>query len=267
MDIRRTWRPLLTLVTLLACGCATVLPVHTAGPPQTLGSRALQIYTATAVEPVVGPALNRFDLQDTPADVTNDYQPLSFGVRFGVLDNLDAEFEATKAAGSASRATLLGFKYQWLGRPLLQSARGDWIASLRVRYIDSYGNGSASGDSNVFGEPLVFDELHAHALGLEQALGYQLADWAVLSLGVNWHRVALHSRFRESDPADIWYEDHRHLSLFGANASLCLVPHGPDSAMHFCIEDGVQHLQRTFDSTSVRNVHVAALSLGLTFRF
>jgi hypothetical protein len=218
----------------------------------------------TAVDPVLGPALNRFTLQGTPADSRTDV-PISFGVRYGVLPRLDAEFET--ALGSGSSAMLYGFKYQWLGNSLLESRQGDWIASLRARYITSTGDVDEDYDNDVFGYPLVFDKLHARATGLEQSFGYQLTDWAVLSVGVNWHRVSLRSRFREVVPDNVWYDDHRHLSLFGANASLCLMPRAKTAALTFCIEKGVQHLQHTFDSSQTRDVPVGAISLGISYKF
>ena len=111
------------------------------------------------------------------------------------------------------------------------------------------------------------DKLRARAVALEQAVGYQLTDWAVVSFGVNRHRLSVRSRFRESDSANEWYEDRRHLSLFGANVSACLVPHAKRGGMYLCYEEGVQHLQRTFDSSQVRNIAVGALSLGFSIKF
>jgi hypothetical protein len=266
MNSRLTLCAIAVVLSSLAGGCAIVVPVHTAGPPQSLGQRVGQVYMAAAFDPVLGPALNRFDLQGTPADSKADPQLASFGIRVGVLARLDVEFEATEATGSGSSAKRYGLKYQWLGKSLLESSRGDWVASLRARYITSTGLVDED-DDDIFGYPLVFDQLHARVAGLEQSFGYQLTDWAVLSLGVNWHRVSLRSRFREVDPADVWYEDRRRMSLFGANASLCLVPHGKRAAMIFCIEEGVQHLQHTFDSSRARNVPVSAVSLGIAYRF
>jgi hypothetical protein len=250
----------------LAGGCAVVVPVHTAGPPHSLGQRGGQVYMAASLDPVLGPALDRYGLQSTPVDSRAELQPASFGIRYGILPRLDAELEATNSAGSGSSATLFGLKYQWLGNSLFESGKGEWIASMRARYIRSTGHVNQDDDDD-FGYPLVFDKLSARVIGLQQSIGYQLTDWAVLSLGVNWHRASLRSRFREADPDDVWYDDRRHVSMIGANASLCLIPSGPRAALTFCIEQGMQRLQHTFDSSQSRNVPVAAMSLGVSFRF
>jgi hypothetical protein len=204
---------------LAGCVTAIPVPVHAARPPQTLGRNVLQFDLVKSSNPVVGPDLAQYGVP-APTDFKTDDSLFNFSVRFGVRERLDLEYETTTTVSSGS-TSVYGVKYQWLGKSLFESREGQWIASLRVKYLEADGDRDDTEDS--FYGLLDFNELKGHALGAQQSIGYQFTDWLVFSLGANWHRFTLHSRFDEDSSGEP-YEDRRHVTLLGANASLCGLP-------------------------------------------
>lgn len=248
---------------LAGCVTAVPVPVHAARPPHSLGRNVLQFDVVKSASPVVGPDLMQYDLQLPPIDLETDDSLANFSVRFGVLERLDLEYETTTTISSGS-TEVYAAKYQWLGKPLFETGKGEWIASLRVKYIAS--EGDADDNDINFDSFLEFQQLEGRGIGVQQTVGYQFTDWLVFSLGANWHRFTLHSRFTEDGSSQV-YDDKRHVPMLGANASLCVLPRWSKVAVHVCYERGVQRMQRTYDSSSERNVSVSAASVGVGFRF
>lgn len=248
---------------LTGCVTAVPVPVHSARPPHSLGRNVLQFDVVKSASPVVGPDLAQYNLQLPAVDLETDNSLGNFSIRFGVLDNLDLEYETTTTVSSAS-TDVYAVKYQWLGRPLFDTARGEWVASLRVKYLTA--DGDADDAENYFDSLLSFQQLEGRGVGAQQTVGYQFTDWLVLSLGANWHRFSLRSRFTE-DGSDVRYDERRHVSMLGANASVCALPRWRKLALHVCYERGVQRMEYTYDSSSKRNVQVSAASVGVGFRF
>jgi hypothetical protein len=262
MNPRIKLAALLLASALAGCVTAVPVPVHSARPPQSLGRNVLQFDLVNSSNPVIGPDLAQYGLQ-APTDLKTDDSLLNFSVRFGVLERLDLEYETTTTVASGS-TSVYAAKYQWLGKSLFKTGKGEWIASLRVKYLES--DGDQDDTEGSFDDLLSFDELKGHAFGVQQTVGYQFTDWLVFSMGANWHRFTLRSRFTEGSSGDPLH-DGRHVSLLGANASLCVLPRWRKVGMHVCYERGVQRMEWTFDSSRERNVPVSAASVGVGFRF
>jgi hypothetical protein len=254
---------LLVAGALTGCVTAVPVPVHSARPPHSLGRNVLQFDLVRSANPVVGPDLAQHNLQLPAVNLETDNSLGNFSIRFGVLENLDLEYETTTTVSSGS-TDVYAVKYQWLGKPLFETGKGEWMASLRVKYLTS--DGDADDTENNFDSLLSFQELKGRGIGAQQTVGYQFTDWLVLSVAANWHRFTLRSRFTE-DASDDRHDERRHVAMLGANASLCALPGSRKVVVHVCYERGVQRMEYTYDSSRKRNVQVSAASVGVGFRF
>jgi hypothetical protein len=258
-------------IAALLSACAVSVPVQEARPPQSMGNNGFSLGIISAVNPVVGPDLYQYGLENKALDASIDASLFGFTFVYGITEQLDIEFEALASLLSGS-TSVLSLKYQWLGNSLFKSKRGEWVGSARFKLLDSSGYVSANDGTNEDDNPIDLDDLYfekfdGSGYGISQLFGYHVADWFMLNINGFYSIFEVDSRFRDGGPSGTLYTDNRDVGLYGINAGLCFLPRWTHFALSFCTEMGTVSTEEAFKDNERRNVKVGAASLGFNFIF